>query len=75
MEYTKGQTVRVWPTHDRVQDGESAFARFMPLEGRAVVWSRWWWQRMRDGDVTAIDPNPAPVADSVPARGTDTKDA
>jgi hypothetical protein len=68
-----GERVRLWPTHARVQDGETAYARFMALEGREVIWSRYWWQRMRDGDVTATNPNPAPAPP--PALPPSDKDA
>ena len=55
-----GAMVPVWPLHARVPVGESAGASFLPMAGRSVSWSRWWDQRLRDGDVTLSDPTPAP---------------
>lgn len=64
-----GETVTIVPAHARVPVGENAGAVFLPLGGRDVPWSRWWAQRLRDGDISiAAPPAPAPV--SIPAPPT-----
>lgn len=58
MPPNRGDLVKVWPTHPRVQNGALAHGRWMPLAGREVVWDRWWSSRLNDGDITLTDPRP-----------------
>jgi hypothetical protein len=65
----RGESVRVWPTHQRVPSNSNGGA-WIPLSGKNVQWSAWWAQRLRDGDVVLTDPNPKPVAKApAPPKG------
>jgi hypothetical protein len=80
----RGDTVFVWPTHSKVQNGAESWGRWMPLEGRLLNLDaknfRYWHQRLLDRDVVLEDPRPAAkAADStkpsaevvtVPAKAT-----
>lgn len=66
----RGEVVRVWPTHAHVPVNGNGGA-FLVAAGKAVPWSPWWAQRLRDGDVTLADPTPpapvvAPIAPASP---------
>lgn len=70
----RGAKVHVWPTHAKVQNGAESFGRFMPLEGRVVVWDeRHWGSRLNDGDISLTDPrnthSTKPGAVVVPVKG------
>lgn len=57
----KGQLVKLRPMHDRVQNGATAFGRFMPMAGREVRMDDHWLARLRDGDVEIVtEPAAAP---------------
>ncbi len=51
-----GQLVKVWPLHEKVQNGETAHERFMPLAGREVRWDAWWRSQAIDGAIAFTDP-------------------
>lgn len=57
----RGETVRVWPTHEHVPVNDKG-GGWLAAGGKDVPWSPWWSQRLRDGDVALSDPNPKPAA-------------
>lgn len=63
-----GAVVSLWPNHTRVPVSENAGPRFLPKGENVVVWSGWWAQRHRDGDVTLTNPNPAPAPKPAPTK-------
>lgn len=68
----KGERVFVRPLHPCVPLAENAGAQFLEDAGREIVWSRWWWQRHRDGDVQIVKPEaakPEPVKVAAPVKG------
>ena len=75
-----GETIQIWPLHAGVPVSPTGGAVFLPLDGRAVAWSAWWAQRLRDGDITTTDPTPpppapAPAPASAPKASASKKDA
>ena len=63
QEPKRGAEVTIRPLHTMVQDGELAFGRFVKSDGRAVLWDRWWSQRLRDGDIEIV-----PAAHAKPVK-------
>ena len=65
-----GTIVKITPVHAAVPIGESAGATFLPMAGRDVSWSRWWSQRLTDGDITINPPAPIPPVPAPIAQGS-----
>ena len=60
-----GATVHIWPTNARVQDGPRCVSdggRFLPLEGRDVVWGEFYHSQLVGNEIRLIDPRPAAPA-------------
>lgn len=50
---------KVWPLHDNVQDGPTAFGRFMAGPRDVDLDDGYWFARINDGSVALHDPAPS----------------